>query len=89
MGAGSNLSHWIYESADHLQPIKTLILSCYSSAYKVGGLHIMHCMIQSAMLADIYARTEPVYRDDQFAHSYSNPYNTYNISAVERLLLQF
>ena len=37
----------------------------------------MHCMMQSAMVADIYARTEPVYRDDQFSHSCSNPYKTY------------
>ena len=27
MGSGRSLSHWIIESADYLQPFKTLILS--------------------------------------------------------------
>ena len=59
---------------------------------------IVHCMMQSAMMAYINVQcildclpvsvsTEPVYSDDQFAHSYSNPYklniNGYNLLKSE------
>ena len=57
----------------------------------MGGLffYIVHCMMQSAMMAYTNAQciiglpvsvsTEPVYSDDQFADSYSNPYNKLSI----------
>ena len=49
---------------------------------------IVHCMMQSAMMAymnvqcildclPVSVSTEPVYSDDQFANSYSNPYKLY------------
>ena len=58
------------------------------SAYTKRGFCIVHCMMQSAMMAYIDVQcildclpipvsTEPVYSDDQFANSYSNPYKLY------------
>ena len=84
MGAGRSLSHWIIESAVDLQPIKMLIISTELFS-KWVVFCIVHCIMQSAMMAYINVQcildclpvsvsTEPVYSDDQFANSYSNPY---------------
>ena len=88
MGAVRSLSHWIIESAVYLQPIKRLIISTELFSVltqKWVVFCIVHCMMQSAMMAymnvqcimdclPVSVSTEPVYSDDQFANSYSNPY---------------
>ena len=91
MGAVRSLSHWIIESAVYLQPIKRLIISTELFSVltqKWVVFCIVHCMMQSAMMAYINVQcimdclpvsvsTETVYSDDQFANSYSNPYKLY------------
>ena len=83
METGRNLSHWIIKSADYLQPIKMFILSTELFT-KWVVFCIVHCSTQSAMIfiynaqcVTVSVSAEPVYSDDQFAHSYSNPYKLY------------
>ena len=75
MGAGKNLNHWIIKSVDYLHPTKMLILitDFFFSAYTVGGF--LHCSLHGTV-------TEALHSDDQFAHSYSNPYKLYQLSTI-------
>ena len=52
IGAGRNLSHWIINSADYLQPIKMLILSfeLFSVLTQWVVFYIVHYIMQSAMM---------------------------------------
>ena len=89
MRAGRNLSHWINESADYLQPIKMLILStelvqCLDSVYSFAlCIRATSCSQQWSLIYDlqcildcfpVFVSTELLYFDDQLVHSYWNPY---------------
>ena len=79
------LDNWIrcLSSANqNAHPKHWIVFSAYT---KWVVFCIVHCMMQSAMMAYINVQcildclpvsvsTEPVYSDDQFANSYSNPY---------------
>ena len=65
------------------------------SRQKPETFYVVHCMMQSALMAytnvqcildclPVSVSTEPVYSDDQFADSFSNPYKLY-INATEAL----
>ena len=89
MVAGRNVSHWIIKFADYIQPIKLFILNCFL-CFLSGWcltLYIMSSCSQQWWLIynvqcildcfPVSVSTEPLYSDDQFPRSYSNPYKLY------------
>ena len=104
---GSSLTQTTFFFVEHiLSPPNVVInvglwlrLRIVFSAYRNWVVFcIVHCMMQSAMMAFINVQcildcilvsvsTEPVYSDDQFAHSYSNPYKlNINVTIVCRAI---
>ena len=91
-----NLIRCLSSANQNAHPRHWIFFSAYT---KWVVFCIVHCMMQSAMMAYINVQcildwlpvsvsTEPIYSNDQFANSYSNPYKL-NINGYSQLTVCF